>query len=75
MFSTSIDFRGDLKRGDRFNVVYETFWLDGEMVRPAASWQANSSTAASLPVGLVRRPVTKQGGYYSLDGKALKKPS
>jgi hypothetical protein len=30
MFSTNIDFRGDLKRGDRFNVVYETFWLDGE---------------------------------------------
>ncbi|UUZ50628.1 hypothetical protein LP420_13170 [Massilia sp. B-10] len=33
MFSTSIDFRSDLKRGDRFNVVYETFWQDGEMVR------------------------------------------
>ncbi|HEU4374094.1 MAG TPA: M23 family peptidase, partial [Telluria sp.] len=33
MFSTSIDFRTDLKRGDHFNVVYETFWQDGEMVR------------------------------------------
>lgn len=33
MFSTNIDFRSDIKRGDRFNVVYETFWLDGELVK------------------------------------------
>ncbi len=47
MFSTNIDFRTDLKRGDRFNVVYETFWQDGEHgARPAASWLASSSTAA-----------------------------
>jgi murein DD-endopeptidase MepM/ murein hydrolase activator NlpD len=75
MFSTSIDFRTDLKRGDRFNVVYETFWQDGEMVR-----------AGRILAGeFVNRGVTYQsvwfedpsskagGGYYSFDGKALKK--
>jgi murein DD-endopeptidase MepM/ murein hydrolase activator NlpD len=75
MFSTSIDFRSDLKRGDHFNVVYETFWQDGEMVR----------TGRILAGEFVNRGVTYQsvwfedpasksgGGYYTLDGKALKK--
>jgi murein DD-endopeptidase MepM/ murein hydrolase activator NlpD len=73
MFSTSIDFRADLKRGDRFSVVYETFWQDGEMV----------STGRILAGEFVNRgvayqsvwyedPITHQGGYYTLDGKSLK---
>lgn len=75
MFSTSIDFRTDLKRGDHFNVVYETFWQDGEMVR-----------AGRILAGeFVNRGVTYQsvwfddpsskagGGYYTFDGKALKR--
>ncbi|HEY4316317.1 MAG TPA: peptidoglycan DD-metalloendopeptidase family protein [Herbaspirillum sp.] len=33
MFSTEINFASDLRRGDRFNVVYETFWHNGEPVR------------------------------------------
>lgn len=74
MFSTSIDFRSDLKRGDRFNVVYETFWQDGEMVRAgrilAGEFTNRGTTYQSV---WYEDPVTKQGGYYSFDGKALKK--
>ena len=74
MFSTSIDFRSDLKRGDRFNVVYETFWQDGEMVRAgrilAGEFVNRGVTYQSV---WYEDPVTKQGGYYSFDGKALKK--
>lgn len=32
MFETNVDFR-KLQRGDYFNVVYETFWQNGEMVK------------------------------------------
>src|SRR5439155_1885271 len=32
MFATDIDFAADLQRGDRFNIVYETFWQNGEFV-------------------------------------------
>jgi len=74
MFSTSIDFRGDLKRGDRFNVVYETYWLDGEMVRTGrilAGEFVNRGVAYQSV--WYEDPVSHQGGYYSLDGKALKK--
>ena len=74
MFSTSIDFRTDLKRGDRFNVVYETFWQDGEMVR-AGRILAGEFTNRGVTYQSVwyEDPATKQGGYYSFDGKALKK--
>jgi len=74
MFSTNIDFRSDLKHGDRFNVVYETFWLDGEMVRTGrilAGEFVNRGVAYQSV--WYEDPVSHQGGYYSLDGKALKK--
>ena len=74
MFSTDIDFRSDLRRGDRFNVVYETFWLDGEMVKTGrilAGEFINRGT--SYQSVWYEDPISKQGGYYSLDGKALKK--
>ncbi len=74
MFSTDIDFRSDLKRGDRFNVVYETFWQDGEMVRAgrilAGEFTNRGTTFQSV---WYEDPVTKQGGYYSFNGKSLKK--
>lgn len=75
MFSTDIDFRSDLKRGDRFNVVYETFWQDGEMVRVgrilAGQFTNRGTTYQSV---WFQDPASKQGGgYYSFDGKALKK--
>ena len=74
MFSTSIDFRTDLKRGDHFNVVYETFWQNGEMVK-VGKVLAGEFTNRGMSYQSVwfEDPVTKQGGYYTLDGKALKK--
>lgn len=74
MFSTSIDFRSDLKKGDRFNVVYETFWQDGEMVR-AGRILAGEFTNRGVTYQSVwfEDPVSKQSGYYTVDGKALKK--
>ena len=75
MFSTNIDFRGDVKRGDRFNVVYETFWQDGEFVKAgrilAGEFTNRGTTYQSV---WYEDPQSKQGGgYYSFDGKSLKK--
>ncbi|MES2261882.1 MAG: M23 family metallopeptidase [Pseudomonadota bacterium] len=75
MFSTNIDFRSDLKRGDHFNVVYETFWQDGEFVR-AGRILAGEFTNRGVTYQSVwfEDPASNQGGgYYSFDGKALKK--
>ncbi|MDF3035342.1 MAG: putative peptidase [Paucimonas sp.] len=75
MFSTDIDFASDLQRGDRFNVVYETFWQDGDYVRSgrvlAAQFRNGGKTYQSV---WFDDPSLKQGGgYYSFDGKSLKK--
>jgi murein DD-endopeptidase MepM/ murein hydrolase activator NlpD len=72
MFSTSIDFRS-VKRGDRFSVVYENFYEDGELVRTgrilAGEFTHRGTTYQSI---WYEDPITRQGGYYSLDGKSLK---
>jgi murein DD-endopeptidase MepM/ murein hydrolase activator NlpD len=74
MFSTNIDFRSDLKRGDRFSVVYETYWLDGEQVKSGRILAGEFvNRGVSYQSVWYEDPVTKQGGYYSLDGKSLKK--
>ena len=75
MFSTNIDFRSDLKRGDHFEVVYETFWQDGELVKVgrilAGEFTNRGVTYKSV---WFEDPVNKTGGgYYSFDGKSLKK--
>lgn len=74
MFSTNIDFRSNLKRGDHFNVVYETFWQDGEMVK-VGKVLAGEFTNRGVTYQSVwyEDPATHQGGYYTLDGKSLKK--
>lgn len=75
MFSTNIDFASDLRKGDRFNVVYETFWQNGEFVRAgrvlAGEFVNGSNRYQSV---WFDEPGSKQGGgYYSFDGKSLKK--
>ena len=75
MFATDIDFASDLKRGDRFNVVYEAFYQNGEFVR-AGRILAGEFTNAGATYRSVwfDDPTTRDGGgYYSFDGKSLKK--
>jgi murein DD-endopeptidase MepM/ murein hydrolase activator NlpD len=74
MFSTNIDFRGDLKKGDRFNVVYENFYQDGELVRTGRVLAGEFiNRGVAYQSVWYEDPVSHQGGYYSLDGKSLKK--
>jgi murein DD-endopeptidase MepM/ murein hydrolase activator NlpD len=74
MFSTGIDFASDLRRGDRFNVVYETFWHDGEFVRAgrvlAGEFINDGKTHQSV---WFDEPSGQSGSYYTFDGKSLKK--
>jgi murein DD-endopeptidase MepM/ murein hydrolase activator NlpD len=75
MFSTDIDFAADLRRGDRFNVVYETIWQGGEYVRSgrvlAAEFRNGGKTWQA--VWLNQPGSNDQGAYYDLNGKSLKK--
>lgn len=73
MFSTSVDFATDLRRGDRFNVVYETFWQDGEYVRPGRILAAEFRNGGSTYQTVWFEEPGKPGGYFGFDGKSLKK--
>ncbi|MGZ5202241.1 MAG: peptidoglycan DD-metalloendopeptidase family protein [Telluria sp.] len=73
MFSNNIDFRSDLKRGDHFSVVYETFWQDGELVRTGRILAGEFvNRGVTYQTVWYEDPVTHQGGYYTPDGKSLK---
>jgi len=75
MFSTEIDFGSDLRRGDRFNVVYETFWQNGEYLRSgrvlAGEFMNGPATYQSVWFDDPKSGLS--GGYYGFDGKSLKK--
>jgi len=75
MFGTDINFASDLKRGDHFNVAYETFWQNGQFLR-AGRILAGEFVNAGKPFQAVwfDDPSNAQGGgYYGFDGKSLKK--
>lgn len=75
MFSTNIDFGSDLRRGDRFNVVYETFWQNGEYVHAGRvlAGEFTNGPATYQSVWFEEPGSPQSGGYYGFDGKSLKK--
>jgi murein DD-endopeptidase MepM/ murein hydrolase activator NlpD len=73
IFSGDIDFLHDLRRGDRFSVVYEMRRIDGEATgagRIVAAEFVNKGV--SYRAFLWRVPDGTEG-YYGEDGKSLKK--
>ncbi len=73
MFSSDIDFASDLRKGDRFQVVYETVWQDGEMVRTGRVLAAEFVNAGKSYQAVWFGRSGADGGYYDLQGKALRK--
>lgn len=68
VFGGDIDFHRDLRKGDQFAVVYELHYLGGRPVRAgrllAAEFTNNRKTFRAVHFG---------NGYYSPDGKNLRK--
>ena len=80
MFSSVIDFRRALRKGDRFNVVYEALEADGEPLRTGRVLSAEFVNAGKThqamwfqPTGQDAQGIGYKGGYYSLDGKSLRR--
>lgn len=73
MFSTSIDFRTDLRRGDHFQIKYETFWQDGEMVSTGRVLAGEFNNAGRTYQALWFDEGAGAGSYYGFDGKSMKK--
>jgi murein DD-endopeptidase MepM/ murein hydrolase activator NlpD len=80
IFSADIDFRRALRKGDRFNVVYETLEADGEALRTARVLSAEFVNAGKSyqamwfqPTGQDATGAPNKGGYYTLDGQSLRR--
>jgi len=73
MFSTSIDFKSDLRRGDHFQIEYETFWQNGEMVSTGRVVAGEFNNAGHTYQALWFDEPGNDGSYYGFDGRSMKK--
>lgn len=72
ILSSKIDFMQDLRKGDRFRIVYETYSNDGREVgagRVLALEFLNKNKAYDA---VWFAPESSSGGYYDFDGRSLR---
>lgn len=73
LFSNDIDFRRDLREGDRFSVVYESLEADGEPMRAGRVLSAQFVNAGkSFDLVWFEAPGQK-GEYFGFDGQSTRK--
>ncbi len=73
IFSGDIDFHRDLRRGDRFRVVYEVFHHDGRPLQAGRVLAAEFVNDRKTYRAVWFADETGKGGYYAADGKNLRK--
>jgi len=73
IFSTDIDFHRDLRRGDRFTVVYEMFFEAGEPVSSGRVLAAEFVNQGKALQAIWFQHPDGQGDYYTTEGKSIKK--
>jgi murein DD-endopeptidase MepM/ murein hydrolase activator NlpD len=77
IFGSDIDFHRDLRRGDRFSVVYEMNYLDGRAIRSgrvlSAEFVNQAKTFRAVWFAVEDADGRKVGGYYAPDGSNLRK--
>ena len=74
IFAGDINFAADLRKGDHFQVIYESLWHGSEFVRSgrvlAAEFQYNGTQRQAIWFGTGDG---QRGDYYDASGKSLKK--
>lgn len=73
VFSSDIDFHRDLRRGDRFNVVYEAFYHNGELVKTGRVLATEFVNQGKTHRAVYFQDRDGRGGYYTPEGKNLRK--
>ena len=73
IFSADIDFYRDLRKGDRFSLVYETLTDRGQPVRSGRIVAAEFTNNQKLFSAYWFQNEDGKGGYYTADGKNLRK--
>ena len=73
IFSGDIDFYRDLRRGDRFRVVYENFYQGGEFARPGRVLAVEFVNGGKSFGAVWYRGGDESGHYYGFDGHSLRR--
>lgn len=73
IFSSDIDFHLDLREGDRFTVVYDAGYSNGDMVNPGQVLAAEFVNQGKTYSAVLYRGPDGRAGYYTSDGKPLHK--
>jgi murein DD-endopeptidase MepM/ murein hydrolase activator NlpD len=73
LFASDIDFLRALRKGDRFNVVYETLSADNEPLRTGRVISAEFVNGGKTYQAVWFQDVGTKGQYYTLDGNTLRK--
>jgi len=73
VFAGDIDFYHDLRRGDRFSVVYEVRYVDGEPVGVGSIVAAEFDNRGRALTAFVWRTDDGEQNYYAADGTPLRK--
>lgn len=74
IFSSEIDFRRDLRQGDRFSVVYEVLEADGEAMRPGRILSAQFVNDGTTHEAVwFAAPGSNGGAYYGFDGQSAQR--
>lgn len=78
IFSTDVDFRRELRRGDTFRVIYEALTADGEPITwnessgrvLAAEFTNDGKTYSAV---WFKDPASGRGGYFDLSGQSKRR--
>jgi murein DD-endopeptidase MepM/ murein hydrolase activator NlpD len=73
IFGTDIDFHTDLRKGDRFSLVYEMLYDSGELVAPGRILEARFVNDGHAYHAVLFKDDEGDDAYYSLDGTSLAK--
>ena len=73
IFSTDIDFHRDLRRGDRFTIVYEAFYDQGELLKTGRVLAAEFINNRKGYQAVNFQHADGEGGYYTMEGKNIRK--
>jgi len=72
IFSGDVDFR-QLRKGDRFAVVYETFEADGQVLRSGRVLSAEFESGSKTWQAMWFQEPGQKGGYYRPSGESLRR--
>jgi len=73
IFSSDIDFNTDLRRGDRFTVIYEASYSNGELIKTGRVLSTEFTNNGKTHDAVLYQVTEGKESYYTPEGKSLQK--